>query len=130
MKFKPQIILIAALIASNASASCDADCLKQKALFGDPQAALMMAEQSIKSNRNDMIYWYRIAAENGSVVGQSNYGVFLVSESKRSDECVRALFWLKKAALAGNAYAKDYIAPLEKGLKAGQFQLGCNGVIK
>src|SRR5690606_22993102 len=115
--------------AAQAASSCDSSCLKRKALLGDGDAAMQLANAEIKTNRANMIYWYRVAAENGSGTGQYNYGTFLVSDSKGQADCIRALFWFKKAAATGNTYAMDYIGPLEAGLSRNGFSKGCSGVI-
>lgn len=120
---------LAALCSFRATASCDKPCREQRALLGSGEDALMLANSSIKADRQRMIYWYRIAAENGSVSGQHNYGVFLLTDSKGAHDCWRALFWLKRASKAGNKYSTDYVVPLENGLMKGHFKAGCSQVI-
>ena len=128
----PSVIFACLMVLSSvtqAAAPCDFACLKRKALLGDGDAAMQLANSEIKTNRANMIYWYRVAAENGSNVGQYNYGTFLVSDSKDRADCIRALFWFKKAAAAGNKYAADYISPLNSGLSRNDFSKGCAGII-
>jgi TPR repeat protein len=108
---------------------CDGECLREKAMSGDGEAALQLADDSLKTSHEVMVYWYRIAAENGNATGQYNYGVFLVDDSKRTSDCVRALFWFKKAAAQGKKIASDYIGPLEEKLSAGALDKGCVNII-
>lgn len=118
------------LPASAATSDCETlACLKYKALLGDPEAPLRLANAVHKTDRPQGIYWYRIAAENGSAVGQHNYGVRLVEDSKNVADCARALFWFKKAAAGGSQFSKDYIAPLQEGISKKSFRNGCFGVI-
>jgi len=98
-------------------------------MLGEADAALKLANASIKRSHGAMVYWYRIAAENGSAVGQYNYGVFLVADSKVKTDCTRALFWFRKAAKQGDKYSLDYIKPLEKNLVSQEFNNGCANVI-
>ena len=109
--------------------TCNSDCLRDRAMNGDGKAALQLANDSLHKSHEAMIFWYRIAAENGDVTGQFNYGVFLVSDSKRKAECVRALFWFRKAAKQGEELALQYIGPLEKKLKGHALDHGCVDII-
>lgn len=119
------------LVAMAAAPSCETpQCLKYRALLGDADAAIELANAAIKTNHEEMVRWYKVAAENGSPVGQYNYATFLVSDSKSVDDCVRALFWFKSAAASGNAYAKDYIGPLQLGISNRKYGKGCVGAIE
>ena len=109
--------------------TCNSDCLRDRAMNGDGKAALQLANDSLHKSHEAMIFWYRIAAENGDATGQYNYGVFLVDESKRKADCIRALYWFKKAAKQGDELAHDYIGPLEKKLKDHALNHGCAYII-
>jgi len=53
------------LAGGNAVAACNERCLAERALAGDGSAALQMAQNSLYKSHERMVYWYRVAAENG-----------------------------------------------------------------
>lgn len=75
----------------------DSTCLSELALSGDGDAALQLAQDNIH-DRVLLKKWTQIAAENGSEVGAHNLGFTLMASSKNRADCVRALFWFRKAA--------------------------------
>ena len=114
-------------------ASCDKSCLSVRALEGDGKAALEMATLSLKESSNfqrnhaRMVYWYRIAAENGDRTGQWNYAQFLAGDSTTRAECVRALYWFKRAKDQGEPLAEDVVRTLTKELAdKSRFLKGCS----
>jgi TPR repeat protein len=54
----------------------------------------------IVSDRGKYEYWTTVAAENGSPIGEYNLGHLLADRGGGADRR-RAIYWLKKAALAG-----------------------------
>ncbi len=135
------VLLTALLIASQAAGaatkdSCDRSCLVEKAMQGDGPSAIRLADLSLKEstnfkrNHDRMVYWYRVAAENGSRLGQWNYAQFLVGDSRSRSDCVRALFWFKRAQLQGEPLAKDAVLSLTQSLSdENAFQTGCIGAL-
>jgi TPR repeat protein len=109
---------------------CDRGCLEARAMSGDAAAALAMADAMLKIDHGKMVYWYRIAAEDGSKLGQFNYATFLVLDSKNRNDCIRAAFWFGRAAAQRDADAKRaQNALLAKLAIIDEFKVGCNGVL-
>lgn len=90
-----------------------------KALDGSPEAANKLANhyQGWTNDVEKAMYWYQIAAENGSAEAMWNYyeisSVVPFPDWKR-----RGLFWLRKAAGMGDKHAVEELADLEKEGKA------------
>jgi TPR repeat protein len=76
--------------------------LEAKALAGDGDAAIKLATfyELIPMSDKDGTYWYTIAAEDGSPVGEYNLG-FMLSNGGRDYNNMRAIFWLNKAKADG-----------------------------
>ena len=92
------------------------EALRQKALSGDPQAALrlelyyaMWAHDSL-----DEFRWASIGAENGNAVSEYNFGFLLWRKQTVADK-IRAMYWMAKAADAGDARAAANLAHMQKG---------------
>jgi len=121
--------LLTAASASSATLDCDIRCKIQRALNGDPTAALAVAEESKKTQTHQvMVYWYQIAAENGSPEGQDTYANILASESTEKDGCLRALFWFEKAKQGGNNHAATAEPKLKERIRhMDDFAMGCGG---
>jgi TPR repeat protein len=77
--------------------------LEKDALSGDPRAAfrLAMYYDLIVMDMRKYEYWTTIAAENGNIVGEYNLGYLLANRGGDLNR-KRAIYWLKKAALAGD----------------------------
>jgi TPR repeat protein len=127
MKISSWLLLLTALVPATAFAvatvdPCDKPCLIEKAMAGDGAAALSLANFALKESTNfkrnheRMVYWYRIAAENGNATGQWNYAMFLASDSNSRTDCVRALYWFKRAESQKHPLAKDVVLILHKEL--------------
>lgn len=75
---------------------------KRAAMRGSPNAAYRVYQHY--SDPKKRLFWARIAAQNGHP--QAPYAVgHLLLESPESDDRIRAEFWLKKAATAGDKEA-------------------------
>lgn len=87
----------------------DIKCLQKLALSGDRQAARRLAIIYGKIDLKVSKYWYMIGAENGDPASQYSYAILLMDEgsdvSKR-----RAVFWLRRAAEAGDKDASAKLA--------------------
>ena len=90
--------------------------LRVQAMAGSPVAALQLALWYMKFPQGiyNKEYWNHIAAENGSMVGQYNFGLLLLSDKSDPLNKVRARYWLTKAASQGSELAKAQIALLNK----------------
>ncbi|WP_363799099.1 hypothetical protein ABU614_03390 [Lysobacter firmicutimachus] len=89
------------------------NCLKEKALMGDPGAAKLCAEDNLKGDRNLVRYWTQVAAENGDPVSQYNFAMILLGKKSRHDR-LRAIFWLKKSSQNGFVLAKQVLEDIRK----------------
>ena len=89
--------------------------LKEKALSGSKTAALQLSLWHMKFpvGSDTSSYWDRIAAENGSAVGQFNLGVWYLSDESDHLSKVRAKYWFTKSAEQGSAMAKERLAQME-----------------
>jgi TPR repeat protein len=78
--------------------------LREAALAGSGEAAMQMSLWQLKdeSENEDPIFWTKIAAENGNVVGQYNLAVALMRSHQDRLSYIRGLYWLKKAADSGD----------------------------
>jgi len=94
----------------------------KKALIGDAEAAnkLHLYFSLFLYNPVQAENWAHIAAENGDVRGQYNYGVYLLSrdddkmsQNEVSQRKQRSLFWLKKAAKNNFIDAKQLLEQLD-----------------
>lgn len=85
----------------------------QKALSGDSDAAIELASDYLFAHADQAKgkYWYRIAAENGKPSAQRNYGDVLMQDGSEESRA-RAIFWYKKAADGGDAFARDALKRL------------------
>jgi TPR repeat protein len=87
----------------------------EQALQGDTDAAGKLGGfyLMVNGNRAEAERWYRIAAENGSPGSQRQYGTMLLEDSKKDKlNRIRGIFWLKKAADGGDAFAKTQLQKL------------------
>ena len=99
-------VFVATAAVTSAANKCDISCKIELGLRGDGAAALQVAEESKKTQSHEIIVnWYRISAENGSPEGQDTYANILVTESKSSYDCIRALYWYRQAAKNGNSHS-------------------------
>lgn len=118
--------LAIASLSNPTFAACDSGCLAEKALAGDGGAALQLAQDSLYKSHNRMVYWYRVAAENGNTTGQWNYAMWLVADSKTRADCVRALYWFKQAHSKGHPLAAETVEVLSRSLaKSDGYLKGC-----
>lgn len=92
-----------------AGQQCAVDCMKEKALSGDREAARNLALVYGKVDFKSMQYWHLIGAENGDPVSQYNYAFWLL-EKGGPQHRERAIFWLKKAAQNGDGDAKRLLS--------------------
>lgn len=93
------------------------DCLgncaqRTKALKGDLESARAMALIANKLNPHLREYWYQIGAENGDPISQYNLAD-LLSESRNTEDSVRALFWLNKVRESGDTDTERLTQELE-----------------
>ena len=100
-----------------------------KALGGDGQAALQMAEESSRTQSPEIAEnWYRIAAENGNAKGLLAYAKILILGSRHRQDCIRATFWLERATAAGESSAANLATALRTNLsEASSYESGCKG---
>jgi TPR repeat protein len=124
---RPIIATAFMLAATSAPASdCDLPCKMDKALRGDGQAALDMAQASLYQDHEIMVNWYRVAAENGHPLGQWNYATWLVADSRSRQDCIRAVYWFDRASAGGQNGAKEAAAQLRLRFKDPKaFEDGC-----
>ncbi len=89
---RPSVFSLA--IPSNEIAS-----VEEKALDGDPESAnrLVSHYQMFAYDKKSALHWARIAAENGSLVGQYNLG-FLLHDDPDPNNRRRAIYWLKRVS--------------------------------
>ena len=90
--------------------------LSRQALEGSGEAArrLLLHYMMATADRAEARYWALVAAENGDVVGQYNAG-FLLKDDPDPRNRQRAIFWLKKAAIAGHPLAADLLSEISSG---------------
>lgn len=88
--------------------------LEKEALLGSPDAAFRIYQfyEMYLFDRNKGFYWLTIAAENGHPIGQYNLASDLLEEENSTNQ-LRARFWLKKAALAGDKEAVNLLKKIE-----------------
>ena len=81
------------------------------ALAGDPVAAFRLAQfyGFNKANQAENFYWLSIAAENGHLAGMHNYGFTLANKDENERGRQRAIYWMKRAAKAGNSDSATYL---------------------
>jgi TPR repeat protein len=88
--------------------------LEIDALSGtNKSAARQLATRYLKTSLAEVMKWNLIGAENGDVIAQYNYGMLLLQDNSDSLSRFRALFWLRKAAAAGNLNAKKVLRQVE-----------------
>ncbi|HWR59592.1 MAG TPA: hypothetical protein VN328_11955 [Thermodesulfovibrionales bacterium] len=76
----------------------DIPAFEEKALDGDPEAARRLATfYMIRGQDAPAVYWFTIAAENGSIIGQYNLGFALRNDPDPKNRR-RAVYWLKRVA--------------------------------
>jgi TPR repeat protein len=128
---KAFVIALAMIAAAPAvAADCDVACKMDKALKGDGQAALDMAQVSLAQKHDEMVNWYRIAAENGSPLGQWIYANWLVTDSRSRQDCIRAAYWLERARASGYTNSVIALDRLTSALKDETvFEKGCRGAL-
>ena len=98
--------------------SCDAACvneLKRKALGGDIEASRELSIISNYINPKDVRYWDQIAAENGDPISQRNLAITMLLYSDDHLDQMRGVFWLEKAADAGEKSAAEDLEKYRKG---------------
>ena len=124
-------ILLIALGAFAPQEECNIACNVDKALRGDGQAALEMAEESTKFQSPEIVeHWYKIAAENGNPQGQLGYAKLLISRSRHRQDCLRANCWLERASAAGESVASNLAKRLTVALRDPRtFENGCKGAL-
>jgi TPR repeat protein len=114
-------------ISLGAKNSCEDLCLEQKALLGDGKIAYEIGNSYMYKDREKMKFWYRISAENGNASGQHNYAHFLAVDSKRAEDCYRAIFWFSMAARKGDSLSKNYRKKLLSLMSANSnYKHGCS----
>ena len=130
-RMKAITTLIAMIVAGPVLASdCNLPCKMNKALKGDGQAALDMAQASLYQDHEIMVNWYRIAAENGNPLGQWNYATWLIADSKSRQDCIRASYWLDRAYAGGQKDAREASRQIKLVLSDPKnFQNGCPGAL-
>lgn len=86
--------------------------LKASALAGEGHAALQLSLWYMKfpDGVNAGEYWDRIAAENGSPVGQCNLGSRMLKEASDVGTAARARYWLGLSARQGFEPASGLLA--------------------
>ena len=75
------------------------ECLGVAAMLGDVESALWMRSYNY-ADGEAFEQWTRIAAENGDVSSQFNYGVLLLQ--KYGYDRYRSIYWLRMAAKNGD----------------------------
>lgn len=88
---------------------CAVDCMKEKALSGDREAARNLALVYGKVDFKSMQYWHLIGAENGDPVSQYNYAFWLLKKGGPQHR-ERAIFWLKESAKNGDVDAQKLLS--------------------
>ena len=104
------LALSATLLALPAIAgvSCDIPCKIERALQGDGGAALEVAQESRRTQTPEIVSkWLQVAAENGNVAGQWEYGNWLVEHSQSRYDCIRAVYWFSRAGQSGHVQAGE-----------------------
>ncbi len=102
------LALLATFLALPALAgeSCDISCKIERALQGDGEAALEVAQESRRTQTPEIFSnWLQIAAENGNVSGQWEFGNWLVKHSQSRYDCIRAVYWFSRAGQSGHVEA-------------------------
>jgi TPR repeat protein len=86
----------------------DLPSLRVQAMQGSAAAAMRLSLWHMTvMEKEDDLFWTRIAAENGSAVAQYNLALKLLADQKSDLNMIRAKFWLEKAAANGDQYAKE-----------------------
>lgn len=112
---QPLNLNIGAAITENELAS-----LQKAALDGDGVAAFRLSRhfRFANVNRGEELYWLRIAAENGNLAGQYNFGYELATRERSERNLVRAVFWLRKAKAAGVDIPPEFVSEFGRNLDA------------
>lgn len=88
-----------------------------QALAGSSKAALSLASSSkYEKPSGNILYWYRIAAENGNASAMEKLGLSLYSKPFDGDPVgskIRGQFWLTQAARGGNIVAQQYLETID-----------------
>lgn len=89
--------------------------LKRKAMAGSQDAALQLSLWYMKfpSGHDSQAYWTQVAAENGSMVGQFNFGLLLLSDESDPLNRVRAGYWFTQSASQGSELAQAQLSQLD-----------------
>jgi TPR repeat protein len=101
-----------------ALSSCNEACAKElekKALGGDIESAREMSTISNYVNPQNVRYWDQIAAENGDPISQRNLAIAMLVYSSDPQDQIRGVFWLEKAAKAGEKGAAEDLEKYRKG---------------
>lgn len=96
---------VQAITASAATILTEAqlDSYSKKALLGDGEAAFSIyLHYNFGLDLRNGDFWLRIAAENGDFSGMLVYAYVLLDIPRR-EECLRALYWVKRAEAAANS---------------------------
>jgi TPR repeat protein len=93
----------------------DLEAVEKQALEGSSDAALRLYQfyRKVVLNEETATYWAQIAAENGNVVGQYAFGLYLL-ERDDSKSALRARYWLGRAADQGNPRARSVLERLKR----------------
>ena len=124
-------LLFLAIGALTTPEECNLACTMDRALAGDGQSALKMAEESTRTQSPEIVEtWYRIAAENGNAEGQLAYAKILITGSRHQQDCIRAKFWLERASAAGNSVATELANRLTAALSEPHaYESGCKAAL-
>ena len=119
--------LFVALATVQTPEKCDLPCIMDKALAGDGASAMMMVDESKKTQTPEVLEtWYRIAAENGDPRGQVAYARLLIAGSRHRQDCIRAHFWLERAKSADQTATDGLTEKIAAGLADPRaYESGC-----
>ena len=128
--WKPILVALALAVTSQSMASeplrplnadffipkVELDVLKQKALTGDPQAALRLEMYYAvwAHDSQGEFQWASIGAENGNAASEFDFSLLLWRKQTDADK-IRAMYWMAKAADAGTPRAPAVLAHMQKG---------------
>jgi hypothetical protein len=102
--------------------SCQSlECQKVEALLGKKDASAWVLQNVPMSEHH---YWAGISAQNGVPSSMYTYALLLSSNSVR-EECLRALYWARKAENSGVEKAIALRVMLEKQDGSSGFSCGC-----
>jgi len=87
------------------------ECLEVSAMLGDVDSALWMRSHNYADGAVAE-RWTRIAAENGDVLSQFNYGVLLLQ--KKGYDRYRSIYWFRMAAKNGHEKSRQLVKQFSK----------------